>query len=78
LHGYAAHETCGAISKAVSEEKLDWAMLHMTLYTHGLGIREQSGGLVVFDLFHPDSVSVKASDIHPEIRLPKMKRRSVL
>ena len=45
------------------------------LYVRGLGLREQSGGLAVYDLLDPDGVCVKASDVHPAISLPAMVSR---
>ncbi|MBU9819689.1 relaxase/mobilization nuclease domain-containing protein [Rahnella sp. BCC 1045] len=75
LHGYAVRESHLAIEKAQTEGRLDWPQLHNLLYTQGLGLREQNGGLAVFDLLHPEGVSVKASDVHPAISFPEMTRR---
>lgn len=75
LHGYAVRETREKINDYVEQDCLDWARLHNVLYTRGLGLREQNGGLVVFDLLHPDSVCVKASDIHPGMSYPAMTSR---
>lgn len=67
LHGYAVRETRQMINDFHEQECLDWPLLHNLMYTRGLGVREQNGGLAVFDLLNPDGVSVKASDIHPAI-----------
>lgn len=72
LHGYAVRETRQIISDAVAQKNISWDRLHNILYTRGLGVREQNGGLAVYDLFNPDGVSVKASDVHPDISLTKM------
>lgn len=75
LHGYAVRETLQKITDVNSEGNLSWDRLHNILYTSGLGLREQSGGLAVYDLFNPDGVCVKASDVHPEISLTNMVRQ---
>jgi len=75
LHGYAVRETRQMISDLSEEGSLSWPLLHNVMYSRGLGVREQSGGLAVFDLLNPDSVSVKASDIHPAISLQAMEAK---
>lgn len=75
LHGYAVREIRQKITTVAEREILSWDMLHNLLYTKGLGVREQSGGLAIYDLFNPEGVSVKASDVHPVISLPEMNRR---
>ncbi|MEI2684478.1 TraI/MobA(P) family conjugative relaxase [Erwinia aphidicola] len=74
LHGYAVREVREVISGAISQNKMSWERLHNILYTRGLGLREQSGGLAVYDLLHPEGLSVKASDVHPAISLTSMVR----
>ncbi|MEN4664563.1 TraI/MobA(P) family conjugative relaxase [Pantoea agglomerans] len=73
LHGYAVRETRQMINDFHEQGCLDWPLLHNLMYTRGLGVREQNGGLAVFDLLNPDGVGVKASDIHPAISLQAMK-----
>ncbi|RBO11264.1 MULTISPECIES: TraI/MobA(P) family conjugative relaxase [Pantoea] len=75
LHGYAVRETRQMISDLSEEGSLSWPLLHNVMYTRGLGVREQNGGLAVFDLLNPDSISVKASDIHPAIGLQAMEAK---
>ena len=72
LHGYAVRETRHKLTEVISQDKLTWDRLHNILYTRGLGVREQNGGLAVYDLLNPEGVSVKASDVHPEISLTSM------
>lgn len=72
LYGYAVRETRQMISDFQEQDCLDWQLLHNLMYTRGLGLREQNGGLAVFDLLNPDGTSVKASDIHPAISLRAM------
>lgn len=72
LHGYAVRETRQKLTEVISQDKLTWDRLHNILYTRGLGVREQNGGLAVFDLLNPEGVSVKASDVHPDISLTSM------
>lgn len=72
LHGYAVRETRQKLTEVISQDKLTWDRLHNILYTRGLGVREQNGGLAVYDLLNPEGVSVKASDVHPEISLTSM------
>lgn len=75
LHGYAVRETRQTLSDAIAQDKLSWDHLHNILYTRGLGLREQNGGLAVYDLLNPEEVSVKASDVHPNISLTTMVRQ---
>ena len=75
LHGYAVREVRQVLSDAIEQEKMSWDHLHNILYTRGLGLREQNGGLAVYDLMDPEGVSVKASDVHPEISLNSMLRQ---
>ncbi|MEN4545978.1 TraI/MobA(P) family conjugative relaxase [Pantoea agglomerans] len=75
LHGYAVRETRETLADAISQDKLSWNQLHNILYTRGLGLREQNGGLAVYDLLNPEGVSVKASDVHPDISLNSMLRQ---
>lgn len=75
LHGYAVRETRHTVSDAISQDKLGWDHLHNILYTCGLGLREQNGGLAIYDLLNPEGVSVKASDVHPDISLTMMVRK---
>ncbi|ORM71474.1 mobilization protein [Pantoea wallisii] len=72
LHGYAVRETRQVLSDAIAQDKLSWDRLHNILYTRGLGLREQNGGLAVYDLMNSEEVSVKASDVHPDISLTSM------
>lgn len=72
LHGYAVREVREKLSDAIKQETLTWDRLHNILYTRGLGLREQNGGLAVYDLLNPEGVSVKASDVHPDISLASM------
>lgn len=74
LHGYAVREVREVVSGAISQNKMSWDRLHNILYTRGLGLREQNGGLAVYDLLHPEGLSVKASDVHPAISLTSMVR----
>jgi hypothetical protein len=75
LHGYAVRETRQKISDIAEQDHLSWGLLHNVLYTRGLGLREQNGGLAIYDLLNPDGISVKASDVHPAISLPSMVSR---
>lgn len=75
LHGYAVRETRQTLSDVIAQDKMSWDRLHNILYTRGLGLREQNGGLAVFDLMNPEGVSVKASDVHPDISLTTLVRQ---
>ena len=76
LHSYAVREVRQKISDIAEQDHLSWDLLHNVLYTRGLGLREQSGGLAVYDLLNPEGVTVKASDIHPTMSLSSMVRHS--
>jgi len=75
LHGYAVRETRQMLNDFAEQDCLDWPLVHNVLYTRGLGLREQQGGLAVYDLLNPDGVSVKASDVHPAISHKVMVQR---
>ncbi|MBD8165365.1 TraI/MobA(P) family conjugative relaxase [Erwinia persicina] len=72
LHGYAVKETRQKIADIAEQECLSWSQLHNILFTRGLGLREQGGGLAIYDLLNPEGVSIKASDVHPAISLSAM------
>ncbi|WLO87358.1 relaxase/mobilization nuclease domain-containing protein (plasmid) [Pantoea agglomerans] len=74
LQGYAVRETRQMLSDAIEHKKMSWDHLHNILYTRGLGLRKQNGGLAVYDLMNPEGMSVKASDVHPEVRLNSILR----
>lgn len=75
LHGYAVRETRQMLNDFAEQGCLDWPLVHNVLYTRGLGLREQQGGLAVYDLLNPEGVSVKASDVHPAISHTSMVKR---
>lgn len=75
LHGYAVRETRQMLNDFSKQDCLDWPLVHNLLYTRGLGLREQNGGLAIYDLLNPDGVSVKASDVHPAISHAAMVKR---
>lgn len=72
LYGYAVREARQKISDIEEQGHLSWSLLHNVLHTRGLGLREQNGGLAIYDLLNPEGISIKASDIHPAISLPSM------
>lgn len=76
LYTYAVRETRNLIDYELTDGELNWSELHNIMRNKGLAVREQSGGLAVYSLLHPEGVSVKASDIHPAISLPVMQKRS--
>ncbi|MGK3137991.1 TraI/MobA(P) family conjugative relaxase [Pantoea trifolii] len=75
LHGYAVRETHQMLNDFAEQDCLDWPLVHNVLHTRGLGLREQQGGLAVYDLLNPEGVSVKASDVHPAISHASMVKR---
>ncbi|MDI9265940.1 relaxase/mobilization nuclease domain-containing protein [Serratia sp. PF2-63] len=75
LHGYAVRETRQMLNDFAEQDCLDWPLVHNVLYTRGLGLREQQGGLAVYDLLNPEGASVKASDVHPAISHASMVKR---
>ena len=75
LHGYAVRETRHMLQDFAEQDCLNWPLLHNVLYSRGLGLREQQGGLAVYDLLNPDGVCVKASDVHPAIGHTAMVKR---
>lgn len=75
LHGYAVRETRQMLNDFSKQDCLNWPLVHNVLYTRGLGLREQNGGLAIYALLNPEGVSVKASDVHPAISHVAMVKR---
>lgn len=68
LYHYAVEHTRDKISTLLETNELTWDKAHRTLHEHGLGLREQGDGLVIYDYLRPDSGSVvKASSVHPTL-----------
>lgn len=67
LFHYAVRTVRDEADQAMAKGEANWEKLHLVLHTNGLGLREQGGGLVVFDTLRPDAQAVKASSIHPSL-----------
>lgn len=67
LYHYAVRHTRNELTKAIKTQGNDWRYLHLLLHAKGLGLREQNGGLVVYNYLQPDGPAVKASDVHPTL-----------
>ena len=65
LYQYAVDKVRSKISERLKNKEASWKSLHLLLHANGLGLREQGGGLVVFDFLRPDDAVVKASSVHP-------------
>lgn len=67
LYHYAVREVRDDITRAIKEKKASWEYFHLMLHEKGLGLSEHNGGLVIFDAKRPDTLMVKASDVHPTL-----------
>jgi len=72
LFHYTVRTVREEVDQAIGDGKADWENLHALLHTKGLGLKEQGGGLVVFDSARPEAVPVKASSIHPFMTKAKL------
>ncbi|WP_413484603.1 TraI/MobA(P) family conjugative relaxase [Morganella psychrotolerans] len=64
LYHYAVRNVRTDLTTAFQNNQCSWEMLHRILNEKGLVLRERGAGLVIGDAQHPDSLLVKASDIH--------------
>lgn len=67
LYHYAVRQTRTPLTDAIQNKTASWHYFHLLMHANGLGLREQSGGLVIYDLARPDTLMVKASDVHPTL-----------
>lgn len=72
LFHYAVRRVREEVDQAIGEGTASWDNLHSIMNAKGLSFREQSGGLVVFDTFRPESAGVKASSIHPSMTMAQL------
>lgn len=67
LYHYAVEQVRDRLSNAMQQGQLSWESAHRLLHNRGLGLREQGGGLVIYDFIRPDGPVVKASSVHPTL-----------
>ena len=67
LYHYAVDKVRVKVNEAIQNKDADWKYLHLLLHANGLGLREQGGGLVIYDFLRPDEAVVKASSVHPSL-----------
>ncbi|BEN76554.1 relaxase (plasmid) [Serratia marcescens] len=67
LYHYAVRQVRSKITDAIKNKTASWNYFHLLMHANGLGLREQSGGLVIYDIARPDTMMVKASDVHPSL-----------
>lgn len=67
LYHYAVEQVRDRLSNAMQQGQLSWESAHRLLHERGLGLREQGGGLVIYDFIRPDGPVVKASSVHPTL-----------
>jgi hypothetical protein len=67
LYHYAVDKVRVKINEAIQNKEADWKSLHLLLHANGLGLREQSGGLVIYDYLRPGEPVLKASSVHPSL-----------
>lgn len=67
LYHYAVRNVRTDLTTAFQNNQCSWEMLHRILNEKGLVLREKDTGLIIGDAQHPDTLMVKASDIHPTL-----------
>ncbi|WP_109514215.1 TraI/MobA(P) family conjugative relaxase [Pseudomonas ovata] len=67
LYHYAVDQVRDRLSKVMQQGQLTWESAHRLLHERGLGLREQGGGLVIYDFIRPEGPVVKASSVHPTL-----------
>ncbi len=67
LFHYSVRTVRDEVDQIIGRNLSDWEPVHLLLHKNGLGLREQGGGLVIYDALRPDSSPVKASSIHPSL-----------
>lgn len=72
LYHYAVRNVRTELTTAFKSAETSWCYLHLLLHEKGLGLRENNGGLVVYNYLQPDGPVVKASDVHPTLTLAKL------
>ena len=72
LHQYAVNAVRFKIDEVLGNSEASWKRLHLILHASGLGLREQGGGLVIYDYLRPHDQVVKASSVHPSITKVQM------
>ncbi|QLG96747.1 relaxase/mobilization nuclease domain-containing protein (plasmid) [Pseudomonas yamanorum] len=67
LYHYAIEKVRVKVNEAMQNKEASWKYLHLLLHANGLGLREQGGGLVVYDYQRPSEAVLKASSVHPSL-----------
>lgn len=67
LFHYSVRTVRDEVDQIIGRNYAEWEPVHLLLHKNGLGLREQGGGLVIYDALRPDSSPVKASSIHPSL-----------
>lgn len=67
LFHYTVRTVRDEVDQIIGRNYAEWEPVHLLLHKNGLGLREQGGGLVIYDALRPDSSPVKASSIHPSL-----------
>jgi len=57
LYQYAVDKVRSKVDDRIGKQEASWKSLHLLLHANGLGLREQGGGLVVFDFLRPRGCS---------------------
>ncbi|MBD8577561.1 relaxase/mobilization nuclease domain-containing protein [Pseudomonas syringae] len=67
LYHYAVEQVRDRLSDMLQNSQMTWEKAHRVLHERGLGLREQGGGLVIYDFIRPEGPVVKASSVHPTL-----------
>lgn len=67
LFHYSVRTVRDQLDAIIGRNEGQWVHVHHALHERGLGLREQGGGLVIYDAQNPEAVPVKASSIHPSL-----------
>src|SRR5471030_735222 len=67
LFHYSVRTVRDDVDQVFGKDMASWEPIHLLLNKNGLGLREQGGGLVIFDVQRPEGTAVKASSVHPSL-----------
>lgn len=67
FYHYAVETVREKVDQTLGNQEATWKKLHLMLHENGLGLREQGGGLVIYDFVRPGDLAVKASSVHPSL-----------
>lgn len=75
LFTYVRQKPRTAIRDLLRSDRLEWASLHAELAKFNLGIKPKGRGLCIYDLGDSTITAIKASDMHEELSINRLRKR---